>query len=151
MGPAELEQIDASIGECLQSIRKLEPLLPRKDKPFETYLLEWARFKRQLAEVAARCLAKFLPNTIREVYYVELAEDGIGRDVDLFLIIDERHLSDPEEVAEMFEAILSKLLHLAGVNVSEYTTAPSLFEVHVSKRGIYGSKTLLSSAIRIYP
>ncbi|ABM79948.1 hypothetical protein [Hyperthermus butylicus] len=151
MGPAELEHVDAGVGECLQSVRKLKPLLPRRGEPFETYLLEWARFKRQLAEVAAKCLAKFVPNAIKEIYYIDLAEDGVGRDVDLFLVVDESRVNNPEELTETFEAILSKLIHLAGIDALKYTTAPSLFEIHVSKRGIYGSKTLLSNAIRIYP
>jgi DNA-binding Lrp family transcriptional regulator len=131
-------------------VRKLRSLLPREREPFDLFLLEWARFKYRLAEIAAECLAKLLPNAVKEVYYMELSEEGIGRDVDLFIVVDESKVSDAEEVAEVFESILMKLVHLSGLEALKYTTAPTLFEVHVSGRNIYGSASG-PRMIRIYP
>jgi len=150
VGPVLGKHIDADLTECIERVRKLRNLLPREREPFDLFLLEWARFKYRLAEIAAECLGRMLPGAVREVYYMELSEEGIGRDVDLFIVVDESKVADAEEVAEMFEAILMKLVHLSGLEALKYTSAPSLFEVHVSGKNIYGSVSG-PRMIKIYP
>ncbi len=151
MGISIGKHIDSNVSECVEKVKKLRVHLPREREPFELFLLEWARFKRKLAEVAAECLGRMLPGAVKEVYYMELSEDGIGRDVDLFVVVDENKVRDRSEIAEMLEAILMKLVHLSGLEALKYTTAPSLFEVHVSGGSIYGRQTMPRNAIRIYP
>jgi hypothetical protein len=145
------KHIDSDILDCIRRVRGLTSLLPRQREPFELFLLEWARFKYKLAEIAAECLGRILHGAIKEIYYMELSREDVGRDVDLFIVVDNNKVKDPDEVAEMFEAVLMKLVELSGLEALKYTTAPTLFEVHVSGKNVYGSRSGPSNMIKIYP
>ena len=81
--------------ECIERLSKLRKNIPSTDSHKHTYLLEWAIYKRKLAEEIVHCLDKMVGDVIEEVYYVDLSGGGIasgdvGRDIDLIFVISER-------------------------------------------------------------
>ncbi|KSW11805.1 hypothetical protein CF15_03100 [Pyrodictium occultum] len=152
MGEKGWQTLDPEIEECLERFRGLRSSLPRSREPFDLFLLEWAAFKRRAANVAAECLSRLLPGLVKSVYYLELADSYAGRDVDLVVDLDDRAMRvDLEEVEATLEALLSRLAEMAAIEVQVYTTSPSLFEVHIAARGVYGSRTLPGHSVQLLP
>jgi hypothetical protein len=132
-------------GECVERFAKLRELLPRvSPEQWELYLIEWAKFKRAAAEAAGECLKKLFPGIVKRVYYIDLSasnpDDYTGRDVDLLVEVDEKALAEGRSLEDTLEAILTKLAKMAGVEYERYNWSQHLFEVHVSSRGVYGSR-----------
>lgn len=143
--------LDPEVQECLSLFSRLRPILPGLGLPEDTFLVEWAIFKRRAASVAAECMARLLPKAVKAVYYVELSDSHVGRDVDLLVDLrDDVKGIDPVEVEETIESLLTRLARMAGINFRAYTTSPSLFEVHTTLRGIYGSRAAPGRVIRLF-
>jgi hypothetical protein len=135
--------------ECLRELHIVGREAPKKSHVFDSYIIEWASFKRRLAEAVAKCLMEIAPK-IKSVYYIELSEDYAGRDIDLLVELDKHIQGNPSELKETLEAILYKIVGLIGLDMYKLTNAgSSLFEIHTSKEGIYGSKTLYKRAIHL--
>lgn len=145
------------LGKCLEKLKGLRKYAPKSiaDDVDDMYLIEWARFKRAIAERAAECIRELLGNIVREIYYIELSDSWIGRDIDLYIVLDEEKATnlDAREVEETLEELLTKLTLQAGIDIRPYTDTPSIFEIHTSIGGIYGSKGLPRSVrpIKLYP
>ncbi len=135
--------------ECLHDLYIVGREAPKRSYVFDSYIIEWASFKRRLAEAVAKCLMEIAPK-IKSVYYVELSEDYAGRDIDLLVELDKHIQENPGELKETLEAILYKIVELIGLDTYKLTNAgTSLFEIHTSKEGVYGSKTLYKRAIHL--
>lgn len=135
--------------KCLRELHIVGREAPKESHVFDSYIIEWASFKRRLAEAVAKCLMEVAPK-IKSIYYIELSEDYAGRDIDLLVELDKPIQGNPSELRETLEAISSKIVELIGLDVYKLTNAGlSLFEIHTSKEGIYGSKTLYKRAIHL--
>jgi len=143
--------LDPEVRECVSLFSRLRASLPSLDTPEDTFLIEWAIFKRRAASVAAECIARLLPRAVEAVYYVELSDSHVGRDVDLLVILrDSIKGVDPVEVEETIESLLTRLTRMANISFHAYTTSPSLFEVHTTLCGIYGSRAVPSHVIQLF-
>ena len=139
------ELLEPQIHSCIEKFRKLSRLAPRKTPltSMETFLLEWASYKRRVAEIAAECIMSLIPQ-VREVYYTDLSEDYAGRDIDLVIITDYNGIHE-RELEDTIEAILTKLAEAAGFKIRGLTGgASTLFEVH-------RRDTLIGSRARLTP
>lgn len=147
MGRVGHELAEDSVLRCLEEFQRLRRLAPRPNgAPFESFVLEWASFKRRIASVAAKCLLVLVPQ-VRAVYYTELSEDYAGRDVDLVVVLDEAP-GDGEEVKETLEAILTKLAYEAGVELHALTAGSRPFEIHFHGERVLGRRSLILLAGR---
>lgn len=147
MGRVSHELAEDSVIRCLEEFQRLRRLAPRREgMPFETFMLEWASFKRRVAATAARCLLTLVPQ-VRAVYYTELSEDYAGRDVDLVIVLDGEP-GDGEEVKETLEAILTKLAYEAGVALHALTAGDRPFEIHFHGEKVLGGRSLILLAGR---
>ncbi len=155
MGAMTYGICDEKIKKCLEILTDVKKYAPSEESFNDLYLMQWAMFKRRVASVAAHCIKELLGDIVQEVYYIELSDSDIGRDIDLYIVLDENKADklDPRELEETIEAMLTKLTELARVDIKSYTNAPSVFEVHTSIGGLYGSKKLPRSvrAIKLYP
>ncbi len=146
---------DEKIKKCLEILTDVKKYTPSEESFNDLYLMQWAVFKRRVASAAAHCIKELLGDLVQEVYYIELSDSEIGRDIDLYIVLNENKANklDPRELEETIESILTKLTELARVDIKSYTNAPSVFEVHTSIGGLYGSKKLPRSvrAIKLYP
>jgi len=146
----KLAVVDPEVEECITLFTRLKSSLPRPNSPRDSFLAEWALFKRRAASIAANCINKLLPGLIEAIYYIELSDSHVGRDIDLLIALrDDIKSIDMEEVEETIESLLTKLVELAGLNFHAYTSSPNLFEIHTIERGVYGSKTRLYYAIQL--
>ncbi|GEM_PF-4600259 len=143
----KLFKVDKSkLEECINEFRKLKQYLPRVSKEYwDAYLMEWAQFKRRVAEAAGMCLKKLLPGIIEEVYYIDFtaafSDDYTGRDIDLLVKIKKNSLNYPPKVVEEeLEKLLTSIAKEAGIDYEKYNESPHLFEVHTSEKGVYGSR-----------
>lgn len=155
MGTMTYKICDEKIRKCLDMLTDVRKYAPSESSLNDLYLMQWAVFKRRIATAAAHCVKEFLGDLVQEIYYIELSDSYTGRDIDLYIVLDEKKAEkiDARELEETIETVLTKLANLAEIDIHSYTDAPSVFEVHTSIGGLYGSKKLPRSvrAIKLYP
>jgi len=108
---------DEKIKRCLDILTDVRKYAPSEQAFNDLYLMQWAVFKRRIATVAAHCVKEFLGDAVKEIYYIELSDSDIGREIDLYIVLDENKSEkvDPKELEETIETVLTKLTELAGV------------------------------------
>ncbi len=152
------EEVTQCIRELEQVVKNISQLGVYDD--WDLFISQWEYLKYQLAQAAVSCLATLFPGKIREAYYIDLsggeAGAAIGRDVDLIVVVDDTALVYRDELENFLAHILEKLLHEAGMQPHQATTAPTTFEIHVvgEKDKTYYYKLLTSKytpPLRIWP
>jgi len=134
------EVMEPEIEECIEKFRRLRLYAPRRGtESLDTYVIEWAAYKRRIAQVAAECIIRLMPS-VKEVYYTDLSEDYAGRDIDLVIKVEADNALLDREVEDTIEAILAKLTQAAGIRLHGHITPSSLFEVH-RKSSLIGSRS----------
>ncbi len=146
MTPLMHEALEPEIEECVETFRRLAAEAPKRGRTtsLDTYLIEWGRFKRKVAEAAAQCIIRLVPS-VAEVYYTELSEDYAGRDIDLVITVGGASLYE-REIEDTIEAILAKLAEAAGIELHGHL-ASRLFEVHRSD-SLIGSRSRVTLLAR---
>lgn len=140
--------VEPHVEDCVEKLRRLAARQPRKTRftPMELYVIEWASFKRRVAEAAAECLARLVPG-VEQVYYIELSDDYAGNDIDLVVVIDKKEVIE-REVEETLEEILRKLAEASGIRMHALTNTGRPFELHVAEPGSLQPRPGL---VRLYP
>ncbi len=106
----------------------------------DVLLAEWQRLKMRVADVIAECIVAVVGESkLRGIYFVDLSGGevnvggNVGRDLDLLVVLDDSVEGEREEVEKTIETLVNKMLKGLGVEISDYTTAPNMIEIHVIK------------------
>jgi len=118
-----------------------------KEKGFCSYT--WQRFKRELAEVLAQCLARYCESIIKEVYIVELhggvqaSLESLGdKDLDLIIVTNGKFEYKVLEIE--LERIISDMLEKElGLDPYMLLRVPNIVEIHVISEGDHNYYTAI--------